>query len=227
MVTRKVANPAPSVLALVNPKRRKNMATKRRKRSTKRRAVHHTAARKTATRRTRAHSNPPRHHRVHARRHHSPMRHHRRRRNPSAAGGEILNFTVAGIGLGIATPIVGGFVGRFLPFGQYNAPILSFGTGWLLSKAFGMFGFTRRFSHASFVFGAATAAMQVLQPIVARTLVGAAPQPSTMSGPGWRRMGMRGIAAVHGIPPEIMPPPMPPPHGGMAGVATVPGVWNR
>src|SRR5262247_518633 len=126
MVVRKVANPAPSVLALVNPRKRraKKMATKR-KRSTRRRRVHHT--------RSRAHNpiNPTRRHR--RRRTHTV--HARRRRNPfGGAGSEIINFTVAGIGLGLATPFVAGFAGRFLPFGVYNAPVISFGTGWLLSQ---------------------------------------------------------------------------------------------
>lgn len=203
------------------------MATRKR-RSTKRRRVHtraraHNPINPTRRRRRRTHT-------VHARRRHNPVRvhhrrrHTRRRRNPSGATGEILNFTVAGIAQGIATPIVGGFAGRFLPFGQYNPPIIAFGTGWLLSKVFGMFGFTRRFSHAAYIFGAATAAMQLLQPIVARTLAGAG--QGAQSGMGWRR-GMSGIAAVHGIPPLIMPPPAPPAHAGMSGVASVPGVWNK
>jgi len=238
MVVRKVANPAPSVLALVNPRKRraKKMATKR-KRSTRRRRVHHT--------RSRAHNpiNPTRRHRrrrthtVHARRRRNPInpthrrrRHVRRRRNPfGGAGSEIINFTVAGIGLGLATPFVAGFAGRFLPFGVYNAPVISFGTGWLLSQAFKLFGFTRRFSHPAFVFGAATAAMQVLQPIVARTLGGGAANP--MSGP-YRRAGsqmmsgpMRGIGVWPGVPMGVpmIAPPAPAPNG-MQGVGVWPGV---
>jgi hypothetical protein len=148
----------------------------------------------------------------------------------AGASGEILNFTVAGILQGMAQPVVGGFLGRFLPFGQYNAPIITAATGWGLSKVLGMFGATRRFAHPALVFGFAAAAMQVLQPIVARTIGGATGMngwPNSYSG--WnRRPGMpRGIAAVTGIPPQIMPPPMPPQNGqtGMNGMAVRNGQW--
>jgi hypothetical protein len=130
-------------------------------------------------------------------------------------------------------PMVGQFAARFLPFGQYNAPIITAGTGWLLSKAFGLFGFTRRFSHASLVFGFAAAAMQVLQPIVARTVAGAAPAAPTMSGwpngySGYSRYGrMRGIGMTTGIPPTITAPPLPPQGNGqqamMSGMGMRPG----
>jgi len=209
------------------------MATKKRRRSTKRRRVHHTRARAhnpinpTHRRRRRRRST------VHARRRAGMTRAVARRRNPyrrrrsrnpltSGASGEILNFTIAGLAQGLAQPFVSGFAGRFLPFGQYNPPILAFGTGWLLSKVFGMFGFTRRFSHAAYVFGAATAAMQLLQPIVARTLGGGAANP-TMSGP-YRRAGMRGIGAWPGIPNGVPLMPPAPPANGMQGLGMWPGV---
>ena len=234
MVVRKVANPAPSVLALVNPRRRKKaMATRKRRRSTKRRRVVRARAR-TANpinptrrrRRTRRRST------MFARRRHrnpiNPTRRRRvgrRRRNPlGGAGGEILNFTVAGLAQGIAMPFVGGFAGRFLPFGQYNPPIIAFGTGWLLSQVFKMFGITRRFSHPAMVFGSATAAMMVLQPIVARTIGGGAPANPTMAGP-YRRAGMRGIGVMPGIPQGVGMAPMgPPAANGMQGLGMWPGV---
>ena len=225
------------------------MATRKRKRSTKRR-VH-------ARRNPVNPVNPARRHtkrrstkrRVYAR-HRNPInpvrrvRHHRRRhssrfRNPlGAAGAEILNFTVAGIAQGIAMPIVGGFAARFLPFGQYNQPIITAGTGWLLSKAFGMMGFTRRFAHASLVFGFAAAAMQVLQPIVARTVGGAMAPAAAPTMSGWGagyyqprgRQHMRGIAVTTGIPPTITAPPMAPAAnsatGMMSGMGMRPGNWG-
>jgi glutamate synthase domain-containing protein 2 len=234
MVVRKVANPAPSVLALVNPRRRKKaMATRKRRRSTRRRTVRHTAARTTAPKRRR--STRRRRHTVFARRRAVGNPYHRRRRravnprrrrrNPlGGAGGEILNFTVAGLAQGIAMPFVGGFAGRFLPFGQYNPPIIAFGTGWLLSQVFKMFGITRRFSHPAMVFGSATAAMMVLQPIVARTIGGGAPANPTMAGP-YRRAGMRGIGVMPGIPQGVGMAPMgPPAANGMQGLGMWPGV---
>jgi hypothetical protein len=159
----------------------------------------------------------------------------RRRRHSNPFGGassEILNFTVAGLAQGIAMPLVGGFAGRFLPFGAYNAPIIALGTGWLLSKAFSLIGITRRFSHPALVFGAATAAMMVLQPIVARTIGGGAPAPGpTMQGWGngySRRMGpmVRGIGITTNIPPSITPPPMPAPQGRMSGMGMRQGTWQ-
>ena len=213
------------------------MATKRRRKASSKRRVHRAAPRKASNPRKHTRRRSPRRV-VHARRHHAPRVHNRRRgrrrhRNPiGAAGSEILNFTVAGIAQGIAMPIVSGFAGRFLPFGQYNTPIITAGTGWLLSKAFGMFGFTRRFSHASLIFGFAAAAMQVLQPIVART-VGGAPAAPTMSGWGagyfQPRGRMRGIAVTTGIPPTITPPPTLPAQNGaptMSGMGMRPGVYG-
>jgi hypothetical protein len=226
------------MLALVNPKRRKKSMATRKRKSSKRRTVRARAHNPiNPTRRRKSVKRHSTKRRVYARRH-NPVVHHRRRRvgrrrhrNPLAgASGEILNFTVAGLAQGIVTPIVGGFAGRFLPFGQYNPPIITAGTGWLLSKAFGMFGATRRFAHPALVFGFAAAAMQVLQPIVARTIGGATGMngwPNSYSG--WnRRPGMpRGIAAVTGVPPQIMPPPMPAQNGqtGMNGMAVRNGQW--
>jgi hypothetical protein len=248
LVRRMVANPVRSAVSITPIKRRKHMATKRRKRSTKRRVVHraHTSNRARPVRRhtkrrgrrsavyarRRNPINP-----IHHRRHH--MRHRRRRSNPLAgAGSEIINYTVAGLAQGMAMPIVGGFVGRFLPFGAFNQPIITAGTGWLLSKAFGMFGFTRRFSHPALVFGFAAAAMQVLQPIVARTIGGGAPANPTMSGwgNGYYRRGMpmrgpapmRGIGVVTDIPPRITAPPpaMNDRRGMMSGMGMRPGTYQ-
>jgi len=241
-VKRRVINPAPAVLMTVNPNRRKKtMARKRkaRKSGTRRRTVRASARRASnpvpKRRRTRRRTHTVH---AHARRRHANPVHRRRRsgrrrhRNPfGGASSEIINFTVAGIAQGIATPIIGGFVNRFLPFGQYNGPVITLGTGWLLSKAFSLTSFTRRFSHAALVFGAAAAAMQVLQPIVARTIGGGAPAPTLNGWPnaysGYGRR-MRGIAAVTGVPPMIQPPPMPAPQGAQAmqGMGMRPGNWQ-
>lgn len=215
------------------------MATRKRK-SSKRKTVRRAAPRKVANKARRHASKRRTTRRVYAsRRHHNPVHHRRsaRRRHRSenplgAAGSEIINFTVAGLAQGIAQPIIGGFAGRFLPFGQYNGPIVTAGTGWVLSKVFGMFGLTRRFAHASLVFGFAAAAMQVLQPIVGRALVGVgagAPANPTMAGPG-RRM-VRGIGAMTDIPPSrVLPPPSRQAGNNantMAGVGMRQGNWAR
>ena len=184
----------------------------------------HTSARSKTTRRTHAKKHNPVNGRYtrrrHARRHHNPLR---------GAGTEIINFTVAGIGLGLVQPFVTRFAGGFLPFGQYNAPVLSAGTGWLLSKAFEMFSFTRRFAHPTLIFGFATAAMQVLQPIVRNAIgVGGAGNPTMGAPMGWNRRPMRGIGVVTGIPPGIAPmPPVVPGNKGMQGIGVRPGVYGR
>jgi hypothetical protein len=235
LVRRRVVNPAPSVLALVNPKtkRGKKMATRKR-RSTKRRRVHarrhnpvnpvNPSRRRKSTRRRR-HSvfarrrnplNPTSRRRVGRRRH---------RRNPFGGGGEVVDFAGAGIGLGLAQPLFGRFIGPYLPFGQYNSAALTAITGWGLSKIFEMFGFTRRFAKPARILGYSTAVIQVVQPIVSRAMagVGGAANPTM----GRRRgAGMGGIAAVHGVPPQISPPPAPQ-NNGMTGVAAVPGGWAR
>lgn len=247
LVRRMVANPVRSAVTITPIKRRKHMATRKRKRSTKGRVVHRTRShnpinparrhtkrrgrRSTVYARRRNPINPTHHRRRHVR--------HRRHRNPlTGAGSEIINYTVAGLAQGMAMPIVGGFVGRFLPFGAFNQPIITAGTGWLLSKAFGMFGFTRRFSHPALVFGFAAAAMQVLQPIVARTIGGGAPANPTMAGwgNGYYRRGMpmrgpapmRGIGVITDIPPRITAPPpaMNDRRGMMSGMGMRPGTYQ-
>jgi hypothetical protein len=250
-VKRRTINPTPSVLALVNPKKRgKKMAIRKRRRGGKRRTTRVRARARTANpinpvRRRRRRVSRRRTHTVHARaRRRNPINptrrrrvHHRRRhRNPLAgASSEIINFTVAGLSLGMAQPFIQRFAGGLLPFGQYNAPILSAGTGWLLSKAFSMFSFTRRFAHPVLIFGFATAAMQVLQPIV-RGALGGAPANPMMSGwggsqySGWNNRPMRGIGVTHGMPPVITAPPLPPQSQanarGMSGMAMRPGNYG-
>lgn len=154
----------------------------------------------------------------------------RRRSNPFLGGAtsEVVNFTVAGISLGLFQPVVTRFVGGMLPFGQYNAPILSAGSGWLLSKGMEMFSFTRRFARPTLIFGLATAAMQILQPIV-RGAIGGGGNGGNPTMQGWRRHPMRGIGVVTGIPPGIAPmPPMPAArNNSMQGIGMRPGNYGR
>lgn len=233
LVKRRVVNPAPSVLALVNPrkKRGKNMATRKRRRSTKRRTV-----------RARAHNpiNPTRRKRSTRRKSHSVFAHSRRRRNPInpthrrrvgrrrhrrnplGGGGEIIDFAGAGIGLGLAKPFAARFIGGLLPFGQYNDAALTALTGFGLSKLFEMFSVTRRFSKAVKVLGYSTAIIQIVQPIVSRA-IGTVTNGAGMSGPR-RQGGMRGIGVWPGVPagvPMIAPAPQ---QQGMQGIGAWPGV---
>lgn len=159
-------------------------------------------------------------------------------RNPlmSGAAGEVLSFAGAGLGLGIFQPIVSNAVGSFLPFGQYNGPLLTFGSGWLLSWVFKLLPFTRPLSRPTFILGASTAVIQVTQPIV-RNLIGngGAAAPPLMQGPrGYYRrgQGMGAIGAVTGTPPHLVPLPPPPPangarKNGMGAIGAVPGRFAR
>jgi hypothetical protein len=235
-VKRRVANPPPSVLALVNKTRRKSMATaKKKKSSSKSRS---SAAKSTKGRQTKPrHSNPtsktssskksPTKRKTSRPRHHNPLM--------SGDSGQILSFAGAGLGLGIAQPIVSNAVGRFLPFGQYNGPILTFGTGWLLSKLFEMLRFTKPLARPTFILGASTAVIQVTQPLVRNLIGGGAATPPLMQGPrgyNQRGQGMGAIGAVTGTPPRLIQAPAPPPangarKAGMGAIGAVPGRFRR
>lgn len=213
LVKRRVANPTPAVLAFVNPNRGKSMAA--RKRTTKRKT---TKRRATATVRSRASSasfrkNP-------TRRKTTTRRSVTRRRNPSGFTGQVIDFTVAGVILGIAQPMVQPIIARFIPLGQFTAPVSAgvagYGLGWLAEK----FTATRRFGNPLKVLAVATAAIGVVTPIVR----------GFMNRPVAANSGMNGIGVVTGIPPRIVPPPLPPPKqqsNGMQGMAAIPGRANR
>lgn len=243
LVRRRVVNPAPAVLALVNgsrTKRGKTMATRKR-RSTRRRRVHararrhnpvnpvnptHRRRRRTSRRRSTVYArrrnpiNPVRHRRRIGRRRH--------RRNPvTGVLGRAVPLVIGSAAIGFATPFVSQFIVRFAPQ-LITTPVgvaaTTFGTGWVLSALAGMFAFTRRWKDDVLLAGAVLAGGQLFSAYVAPAIrLGR----GGGQGMGWRGYGMRGIAAVHGIPPQIMPPPPPQQQNGMQGMATVPGVWNR
>ena len=210
------------------------MAARKRRRSTRRR-VHRASAAHNPPRRRRTTTHRRRRHSVFARRTHNPVRHrrrrHHRRRNPAlrGSGGEILRFAGAGLGLGIFTPIVQRTVGGFLPFGQYNGPVITAGSGWLLSKIFELIPFTRTLAHPTMILGFSAAVIQVVQPFVRSAIGGigaGAPANPQMAGPGYRR-GLRGIAAVpNTVPPGVALPPPPVAAGGMQGIASYPAVGS-
>jgi len=145
------------------------------------------------------------------------------------AGGEILRYAGAGLGLGIFTPIVQRTVGGFLPFGQYNGPVITAGSGWLLSKIFEMIPFTRQLAHPTMILGFSAAVIQVVQPFVRSAIggigAGASANPQ-MAGPMYRR-GLRGIAAVPNTVPAGVPlaAPVTAP-SGMHGIASYPAVGS-
>lgn len=240
LVKRMVANPVKSAVVITRHGG-KNMATPKKKKSSSSSKKRSSGAAKSTKRKTTQRRNPvnpvnPVHHASSKKRSGKRPR-PRSHRNPlmSGASGEVLSFAGAGLGLGIAQPIVSNAVGRFLPFGQYNGPILTFGTGWLLSKLFEMLRFTKPLARPTFILGASTAVIQVTQPLV-RNLIGGggAAAPPLMQGPrGYQRgQGMGAIGAVTGTPPRLVPlPPAPPANGarkaGMGAIGAVPGRFRR
>jgi len=225
----RVANPVP-LLAIVNPKGGK-MATRKRATTAAKR-------RKPTTRKTAA----VRSHSTASFRKSNPTRRRKRtttvtkskrrvtRRNPSGGlGAEILDFTLAGVGLGIAQPFISPLIARFLPLGQFTQPAASalsgYGLGWLAGK----FAITRRFSRPLQVLGISAAAIGVVSPLVRGVIGGGAAAPAQgMQGPRYVRRGMNGIALVTDIPPSQIP--LPPPtktNNGMNGVAAIPAQFRR
>lgn len=226
----KVANPVP-LLAIVNPKGGK-MATKRKTAAKRRKPTTRTTAavRSRSTTASLRKSNPTRRRRKST----TVTKSKRRvmRRNPSSSlGGEILDFTLAGVGLGIAQPFISPLISRFLPLGAFTQPaaaaISGYGLGWIAEK----FAMTRRFGRPLKVLGISAAAIGVVSPMV-RGLIGGGSAPTAqqgMQGQGGRyiRRGMNGIALVPDIPPSIVPLPAPKARNGMSGVAAIPQQFRR
>lgn len=228
----RVANPTP-LLAIVNPKGGK-MATKRktaaaakgRKKTTRR------AALRTTTRATfRANPSTAR-----KRTATKTKKQYTHRRNPSSTlATEIFDFSIAGVGLGIAQPFVAPMIARFLPLGQFTQPaaaaISGYGLGWLAEK----FALTRRYGRPLKVLGVSAAVIGLVNPIVRGFIGGGgtaqAPAQQGMQGGGWNRpirRGLNGIAVMTDVPPSIVPLPPPKPQtNGMNGIAAVPGRYAR
>lgn len=228
MFKHKVANPVP-LLAIVNPKGGK-MATKQKTAAKKRKPT----TRKTAAVRTRStaasfrKSNPTKKRKT-TKAHSYSSKRRVARRNPSGGiGAEILDFTLAGVGLGIAQPFVSPLIARFLPLGQFTQPaaaaISGYGLGWLAEK----FAFTRRFGRPLKVLGVSAAAIGIVSPLVRGVIGGgnAAAAQQGMNGPRFIRRGMNGIALVPDIPPSVVPLPAPKKQG-MNGVAAIPQQFRR
>ena len=230
MYKHRVANPVP-LLAIVNPKggkmatrKRKTTAAKRRKPTTRKTAAVRTRSTAASFRK----SNPTRR----RRRTTTVTKSKRRvtRRNPSGGlGAEIFDFTLAGVGLGIAQPFISPLIARFLPLGQFTQPAASalsgYGLGWLAGK----FAMTRRFARPLQVLGISAAAIGVVSPLV-RGIIGggaAAPAQGMQGAPRYIRRGMNGIALVPDIPPSVFPLPAPKTRQGMSGVAAIPQQFRR
>lgn len=144
-----------------------------------------------------------------------------RRRNPTAGLiGRAVPLVVSSALIGVSTQYVTPVIARFAPQ-IISTPIgvaaTTFGTSWLLSQLAGAFAFTRRWKDDVLLAGAVLAGGQLFAAYVAPAIRGA--------GLG-RRYGIRGIAAVHGVPPHILPPP-PPQANGIRGIAAGATGWGR
>lgn len=239
LVRRRVVNPAPAILALVNGSRKKrgrNMAT----RKTKRRGTRRASARRNPvnpvnpvnpSRRRKSTRRGGRRSAVYARRRNpiiNPTRRRgrrrfSRRRNPTGGLiGRAVPLVISSGLIAMAAPPVAQLVARFAPqiaSTPVGVAATTFGTGWLLSMLAGAFAFTRRWKDDVLLAGAVLAGGQLFTAYV---------RPMIPFGNGMgRRYGMRGIAAVHGVPPHILPPAPPPQANGVRGIAPVATGWGR
>jgi len=238
LVKRRVANPVQPILALVNGprrKRKKNMAATRKRSSTRRSTTRRANKRRKSTsvaRRTSRHAlharaNPVKRRRT---RRQNPVHHRRRRhgrRNPVGAGvfGEAINLSISGFAVTIAAPMVNRLIGGLIPLGQFQQPLIFAGTGLGLGWLAGFAPFTRKFQRPLVVMGLALGATALFTPWVRRLFSGVGINGGVgMSG--YRNRHMSGIAAVTGIPPNVMSlpaPATPAAAGGMKGI----GVWGN
>lgn len=243
LVRRRVVNPAPSVLALVNPKKKrgKTMATRRRKRKGGRRRTVRARSRNpinpvNPARRRRRRS--VRRSRVYARRRNpvnpvNPSRRRRRygrrrsRRNPvTGTLGRAVPIVIGSALIGASTQFVAPVVARFAP--QLVAtPIgiaaTTFGTGWALSMVARAFAFTRKWADDVMLAGAVLAGGQLFSAYVAPMVPGLrGGQGGNGLGRRYNRNGMMsGIGVMTSIPPGVAMVPAPTNQNGMQGIGVM------
>lgn len=238
LVRRRVVNPAPSVLALVNgsrTKRGKTMAT-RRKRKGGRRRVTRARSRNpinpvNPTRRRRRSSR--RRSTVYARRRNpiNPTRRRRRigrrraRRNPvTGVLGRAIPLVIGSAVIGATAPFTAQIVGRFAPQllgNPIGVAATTFGTGWALSLLARAFAFTRKWSDDVMLAGAVLAGGQLFTAYVAPMIPRLGGQGGNGMGRRYYRNGMMsGIGVMTGIPPGMaLAPPVN--NSGMQGVGVM------
>jgi hypothetical protein len=241
LVKRRVVNPTPPILALVNgsrTKRGKAMATRKRRRSTKRRRI-------SAKRRNPVNPvNPARRRRrrsrrstVYARRRNpiNPTRRRRRigrrraRRNPvTGVLGRAIPLVIGSAVIGATAPFTAQIVGRFAPQllgNPIGVAATTFGTGWALSLLAGAFAFTRKWKDDVMLAGAVLAGGQLFTAYVAPMI------PRLGGGQGGNGMGRRypgrgmsGIGVMTGIPPGMAALPPMTNNQSMQGIGVMTGV---
>ena len=244
MTKRRVANPAPAVLALVNPKGQRKMAAKKRHSTgrpkaanPKRKSTAHKTAHKTSTALAKTH-----HATASKRRVNPPTKRHtsHKRRNPSGGGiaEEALNFSIGGFTLGLVQPIVRSWASRVVGSGPIAAAGVTAVTGYGLGVVAGHFSLTRRLERPLKVLGISMAITQLATSFVIPMLRGgsASAPANPQQGLANYRRGMNGIAVVTSVPPGIVAPAAIAParaaaagsaSSGMNGIATLPGRFGR
>lgn len=161
----------------------------------------------------------------------------RRRRNPVSSGviAEGLVLGASGIVIGLTQPFVRGLVDKFVGASPLASAGVTLGTAYGLSWLAGMIKAASSYKKPLELAGWTLAFTQLATSYVLPMLRPGSGAPAGMSGP-YRRRGMSGIAAVHGIPPIITPPPLPPApataqngnsSSGMSGMAAIPGRFAR
>ena len=215
-ILRRVANPTPAIMSLINPaKGRKTMKAKRKAvtRRTRSTVAHHTAraanprrTRKAATSKRNpilSFSKPKR------RTKKNPLIVYRTKRNSathSISGSEVIDFVIAGLGIAVAQPTVNSVVNKFVPsqYSQTASTLLTgLGGGWLLER----FTSTRRFAKPIKLIAVSTAIISFALPWVRRFTTPAAPVAPN-AGLSGRYSGMAGIGAVPSNP-AALPAPRP------------------
>lgn len=239
LVKRRVVNPAPSVLALVNPKKKrgKTMATRKRRSSTKRR-VRRARSRNpinpvNPTRRRRSTRRRGRRSTVYARRRNpiNPTRRRRRfgrrraRRNPvTGVLGRAVPLVIGSAAIGFTAPFTTQIIARFAPQ-LLGTPIgmagVTFGTGWALSLLAGAFAFTRKWKDDVMLAGAVLAGGQLFSAYVAPMIPRLGGQGGNGMGRRYYRNGMSGIGVMTSIPPGMGLPPAPANQNGMQGIGVM------
>lgn len=201
-VVRKMANPTPATLLIVNPiKGAKKMATTKAKPRRKRRKPNPT--RRYASRAKMTNTAGAIRRRKPAAKKNPLIIYRTKKANPG--GSEILEFVLAGTGIGFVQPWLASLSARFGIPGQYVTPVSTAGSGVSLYYLFGMFRQTKRYAQPALILGVSTAIVSIIAPVVRRWLMPSAPMQQQASGPQgigiWSGQPLRMASRPSALPP--------------------------
>jgi len=151
-----------------------------------------------------------------------------RKSNPS--GSVILEFILAGTGIGFVQPWVSGFISKIGLPGQFITPVSTAAAGLGLSWFFGLFKMTKRLAEPALILGVSTGVVALIAPYVRRWLQPSMPMQQPANGVSGRYAnGPRGIGVWSGQPtnPPVRlaaaPASTKPAASGVKGV----GIWTQ